>query len=319
MERILKTLPIPVSGLVLALASTGNLVLSYGNIYRSFFGILAGVGILLLILKVIFMPLSVKEGFENPVIASVLPTFSMALMILSTYVKNISSTFGLGVWILGLIIHIILILLFTKKYIFNFNIKRVFPSYFIVYVGIVCGSVTAPAFGLNNLGQGIFWFGFISYLILLPVIVYRVFVVKEIPEPAIPTLTIFTAPASLCLAGYLNSFGEKNGMIIGFLGVISFIMFTGVMVYIYKMLRLSFYPSYSAFTFPFVITAISMKGTNAYLMSMGREVTILGYYVKFLEAWAVGIVLYVLFRYIHFIVTNLQSSSPINTKGVVLK
>lgn len=302
------------AGLMLALAAAGNLVLSYGNAYRNIFGIISAVVMLLLTIKVVTMPKSLGEGFENPVIASVMPTFSMGLMILSTYIKPYIASAAYGVWLIGLILHIVLIIYFTKKYILNFNMKKVFPSYFIVYVGIVSASVTAPAFGLAHWGQYIFWFGFIAYLLLLPLVVHRVFTVSEIPEPAIPTLTIFAAPASLCLAGYLNSFQEKNIMIVGLLGTLSIIMFIAVMLYVPKMLKLQFYPSYSAFTFPFVITAIAIKGTNGFLANIGRGIPSLIYLVKFLELWAVMMVIYVLIRYVGFIVSSAGTSIPTDKK-----
>lgn len=301
---MIKKVPIPIAGLMLALAATGNLVLSYGNIYRNIFGILSAMVMVLLVIKVVTNPKSLGEGFENPVIASVMPTFSMGLMILSTYIKPFQPSLAMGVWFFAIIMHIGLILLFTKKYIFQYNIKKVFPSYFIVYVGIVSASVTAPAFGLPQWGQYIFWFGFISYLLLLPLVIYRVLIIKEMPEPTMPTIAIFAAPASLCLAGYLNSFQEKNMTIIGFLAILSTLMFLVVMANMVKLLKLKFYPSYSAFTFPFVITAIGIKGTNGFLANMGMAIPALKYFVKFLEAWAVVMVIYVLVRYLQFLLSS---------------
>ncbi|MFZ5967399.1 MAG: TDT family transporter [Bacillota bacterium] len=308
MNNMIKKIPVPMAGLILALAATGNLLLSYGSIFRNSFGIVSAIFLILLTIKLVSMPKSLGEGFENPVIASVMPTFSMGLMLLSTYLKPYLPSGAYVVWILGLVIHVFLLMYFTQKYIFNFNIKKVFPSYFIVYVGIVCGSVTAPAFGLAGLGQSIFWFGFVSYLILLPFVFYRVLKVKEIPEPSMPTIAIFAAPASLCLAGYLNAFQDKNTIMIGFLGILSLIMFIFVMTQMPKMLKLKFYPSYSAFTFPFVITGIAMKGTNAFLTKAGYEISPLGYFIKFLEAWSVIMVLYVSVKYILFITADPKDS-----------
>lgn len=68
----------------------------------------------------------------------------------------------------------------AKKFILNFNIQKVFPSYFVVYVGIAIFSVIAPVFNATWLGQIFFWFGFIAYLILLPIIIYRVLAIKTI-------------------------------------------------------------------------------------------------------------------------------------------
>ena len=61
---MLKKLPLPVTGLMLGLASTGNLVLSYGNVYRNIFGIISGIILALLIAK-ITIPQSIKEGLKT--------------------------------------------------------------------------------------------------------------------------------------------------------------------------------------------------------------------------------------------------------------
>ncbi|TYP58544.1 TDT family transporter [Thermosediminibacter litoriperuensis] len=304
MYTIINKIPIPIAGLMLASAAAGNLVLSYGDIYRNFFGILSAVIMFILIIKVFVMPKSLAEGFENPVVAGVMPTFSMGMMILSTYIKPYFSPAAYCIWLLGLTIHAVLMFYFTKKYILNFNIKKVFPSYFIVYVGIVCGSVTAPVFGLARWGQFIFWLGFASYLILLPLIIYRVMVIKGIPEPAVPTIAIFAAPASLCLAGYLNSFQGKNMAMVVFLSLLSLIMYISVMLCIPKILKLKFYPSCSALTFPFVITAVAIKGTYAFLAKTGEVYPLFMYLTKFLELWAITMVLYVLVRYAVFILSE---------------
>jgi len=301
MERIIKKTPVPIAGLMLALAAAGNLVMSYGNVYRSILGSISSIILLLLIIKVLIGSKVVMESLQNPVIASVSPTFSMGIMILSTYTKSYLPSISYGIWILALLIHCSLILYFTKKFIFDFNIKKVFPSYFVVYVGIVVGSVTAPAFKFNNVGQVIFWFGLICYLALLPVVIYRVFKIKDIKEPALPTITIFAAPASLCLAGYMSSFQEKSIAMVTFLAILSLIMTLAVLLYMPKMLRIKFYPSYSAFTFPFVISAIAIKKTNAFLIAAGHEFKALKFIVKFEELLAVSIVIYVLIKYIGFI------------------
>lgn len=308
MKGIIKKLPIPAVALLLALAATGNLVLSYGNMYRNIFGIFAAIILILILAKIIIYPKKVAEDLNNPVIASVFPALSMGIMLMATYIKPLFPSLAFGIWIIGLILHMILILYFTIKYVFNFNIKKVFPSWYIVYVGIVVGSVTAPAFEMTNVGKILFWFGFISYLILLPIILYRITKVKEIPEPALPTITILAAPASLCLAGYMNSFQNKNMFILWLLLALSQFTLLCVLIQLPKLLKLPFYPSYSAFTFPLVISALSLKLTNAFLVNAGKEIAILKYIVKFEELLAVIMVLYVLLRYIVFLFSKTESA-----------
>ncbi len=299
MKKLLNRLPLPISGLMLALAATGNLLAPYGLHYKNLFGLLAALIWALLLLKVIMDYGSVKEDLGNPVIASVAPTFSMGSMILATYIQASLPTFAFALWLAGLILHILLILSFTRKFVLNFDIQKVFPSYFVVYVGIVVGTVTSPAFGALRLGQALFWLGLTCYLILLPIVLYRVFYICSIPKPALPTVAIFSAPASLCLAGYMNTFPEKNLTLVWVLSVMALASLLGVLLYMPRMLRLPFHPSYSAFTFPLVINAIALKKTVSYLLSLNQVYAPLGLIADLSELLATTMVLYVLIRFLH--------------------
>lgn len=311
MNAILKKYPVPAAGLILGLAAAGNLVQSYGEINRNIFGIISAILYILMLVKIIGFTDGVKENLQNPAVASVFPTFSMATMLLSTYLKPISQSLAFILWAAGIILHIVLIIWFSKKFVLNFKIKQVFPSWFIVYVGIVVASVTAPAFGMNGIGKLTFWFGFLTYVVLLPVILYRTIKVKEMPEQTLPFLVIYAAPASLLLAGYMNSFETKSMAIIWLLAALSLIMYIAAMIMLPRLLRLKFYPSYSAFTFPLIISGIAMKLTNGFLTKSGNPVAWLVYLVKFQEAIAVMITLYVLYRYIRFLTSDNKEQAVI--------
>lgn len=315
MKKVLKKLPIPICGLMLGLAACGNLVLSYGNIYRNIFGVLSAIILVFLIAKIAVDSKSLAEALNNPVVCSVIPTFSMAVMLLSAYIKPFVPKLALIVWIAGLLLHAVLIVYFTIKYMLKFDIKKVFPSYFIVYVGIVAASVTAPTFNLQSLGKVIFWFGLITYIILLPIVIYRVFKVKGIPEPAMPTIAIFAAPASLCLAGYISSFKVKSMGLVIFLLCLALIMTLSVLLYLPKLLELKFYPSYSSFTFPLVISGIAVKLANGFLSQNKINIQIFKYVIKFEELLAVVMVLYVLVRYIGFIFSKAHVSASKSIKA----
>lgn len=301
MKEILKKCPIPIAGLMLGLAAAGNLLKSSSNACHSTFGIISAIILILLLAKIAIYPKETYDNLNNSLIASVAPTFSMSLMLLATYLKPYTVFIARLIWIIGLIMHIILIIWFTKKYVVSFNIKQVFPSWFIVYVGIAVSSVTGPAFALNRVGQYAFWFGFISYIVLLPIVMYRAIKIKEIPEQALPTLAIFAAPASLLLAGYINSFELKNIVIFGILMTLSLIMYVLVIIMLFKLLRLKFYPSYACFTFPLIISCTAIKGANSLLSNLGQNILILKYFTAFQEILGVIITLYVLIRYIEFL------------------
>lgn len=309
MNNIIKKLPLPITGLMLGLAVLGNLIQSYSNSLRSVFGIISGVIFLLVLIKIFTLTKGVKEALENPVVASVFPTLSMAIMVLAGYLKPLNAQFALIFWFAGVLLHIVLIIWFTIKFVTSFNIKKVFPSWFIVYVGIAVASVTAGAFEMHTVGKLSFYFALISYLVLLPIVLKRVFVVKEIPEPAQPTFAILCAPASLCLAGYMNSFAEKNMLLVYFLLLVSQLFYFLVLLSLPKLLKLKFYPSYSGFTFPLVISALSLKLTNGFLTKSGNPIAFLKTLVNLEEAIALVIVIYVLVRYLSFLFAK-EASTP---------
>lgn len=297
---MIKRLPIPIAGLMLALAATGNLVQSYGEMYRNIFGVFSAIILVLLLAKIIGYPNLVKEELKNPVIASVFPTLTMGAMLLATYVKPYAPSIAFGMWIVSVVGHIALMIQFFINYIMNLDIKKVFPSWFIVFVGIAVGSVTAPAFEMQSIGRIFFWVGIISYFLLLPIVLKKVRL-GTIPEPALPTLAIFAAPVALCLAGYMNSFEVKNMAIVWGLVVISQLSYILVLLQLPKLLKSKFYPSFSGFTFPLVISGISIKLTNGFLVNSGQDIPVLGYVVKIEEIIAIVIVLYVLAKYIQFL------------------
>lgn len=305
---MIKRIPLPIAGVMLALAATGNLIQSYSPELRLVFGAISAIIGVLLIVKFIMYPKQLAEDLKNPVVASVAPTFSMAVILLSVYIKPYAATVGLALWFIGLILHFALLALYTIRFIVKFDIKKIFPSTFIVFVGFVVSSVTAAAFNMTTLGQALFWIGFILYLILLAVITYRVIKVKEIPEPAQPLIIIFAAPASLCLAGYLSSFESKSMIIVYFLAILSIVFYIFALTQLPRLLKLKFYPSYSAFTFPMVISAIAMKMTDAFLTKSGNGIRFLKYIVIVQTVIAVAMVLYVLIRYIMMIVNTKQAS-----------
>ena len=311
LNGLVKRVPLPMAGLMLALAAAGNLVQSYGEIYRTILGTVSAILLILLLAKIIIYPSVAKEELKNPVIASVFPTLTMGIMLLSTYVKPFAPTFAFGMWIVSVLGHVVLIVKFAINYVFNIDIKKVFPSWFIVFVGIVVGSVTAPAFGMQSLGRIIFWVGLISYFLLLPIVIKK-FRLGTTPEPAMPTVLIFAAPVALCLAGYMNSFETKNMFIVWGLLILSQLSYIFVLTKLPKLLKSNFYPSFSGFTFPLVISAISIKLTNGFLANIGQPISVLKYGVLFEEIIAILIVLFVLFKYIEFLIFPVESVKTVS-------
>lgn len=309
MKNSIKKIPTPICGLMLALGSLGNLLSNYSLLIKNICFLLSIIIFIFMAFKILFFINDIKNEFNNPVIASVMPTFSMGLMIISTFLKPLNYHIAFLFFIFGYLIHIGFILMFSKKYLFNFDINKVFPSYFVVYVGIAVCSLTSKLFNLDELGKYSFYFALFSYILLLPLVIYRVFSVKNIKPPVMPTLTIFAAPASLLLAGYITAFDSKNTIIINLLAFISIITFILVILYIPKMMKAGFFPSFSAFTFPIVISTIASKKLNLYLNTKDVNIEGLKYLISFQEILSTFFVFYVLYLYIKNISKIIKESS----------
>ena len=294
----------PVCGVMLGAAALGNLLQSYSEGIRYVCGIFAAFLLVLALLKLVMFPGMIKEDMKNPIMASVAGTFPMALMILSTYVKPFIGQGAYYIWLFAIALHIVLIVCFTVKFVVKLQMPKVFASYYIVYVGIAVAAVTAPAYEKLAIGSAAFWFGFVTLILLLVLVTYRYVKYKEVPEPAKPLICIYAAPTSLCIAGYVQSVMPKSYNFLIAMLVVATIIYIFALVKAVGYLKLPFYPSYAAFTFPFVISAIASKQTMACAANMGHPLPFLQYVVLVETIIAVALVAYTYIRFMGFIFNN---------------
>lgn len=304
MKKIIKKVPLSLCGVMLSFAALGNLLQSYGERIRYACGLVAVFLLILILLKVVMFPKMIKEDMQTPIMASVAGTFPMALMLLSTYIKPFIHTGAKFIWFLAIGLHLALIIYFTIKFILKIQMPKVFASYFIVYVGIVVASVTAPVFEEINIGTYTFWFGFVTLLLLLVFVTIRYIKYKDIPEPAKPLFCIYAAPTSLCIAGYVQSVTPKSKEFLLTMLFVATLLYMMSLVKAIGYLKLKFYPSYAAFTFPFVISAIATKQTMVCLINMKQPLPALRYIVFIETMVAIFFVVYTFIRFMQFIFTN---------------
>lgn len=297
MKEYIKRVPLPLFGVILGVAVLGNLLQSYGEAVRYTCGSIATILLILLLLKLLLFPKTIKEDLQNPIMASVAATFPMALMILSTYMKPFIGVFAEYIWYFAIGLHIVLIIYFTVKFILKLQFQKVFASYFVVYVGIAVSAITAPTYGRQDIGTLAFWFGFVSLIVLLVLITYRYIKFKDIPNPAKPLLCIYAAPTSLCVVGYIQSVMPKSKSFLLLMFAVATILYFFALIKAIEYLKLPFFPSYSAFTFPFVISAIAAKQTMACLAKLESPMPSLQYLVLFETIVAIIFVVYVVVRF----------------------
>lgn len=302
--KFIKTIPMATCSLALGLAALGNLLLplEYGTTIRYICGALSLIVLMIFGLKIIFDSAHASEELKTPVPLSVLPTATMTIMLLSTYIRPHLPNIALVIWHAAVVIHVSIMLLFIKRFVIGFQLGTVFPSWFVAGVGIVTASVTGPAMNAIIIGQIAFYVGFVLYFVILPLVVLRMNKVRVFPEPARKTIAIFTAPMSLLVVGYFNSFtlqDQGNPLLVYFMLAITTVSYIYVTFMMFSLLKIKFYPTYAALTFPYVISALAFRiGANFLAGRHGFQFII---HIADVTMWiSVVLVIYVLVHYIKY-------------------
>ncbi len=310
-QKFLSVLPFPISGLMLAIGALGILFPLFfervifcpelGSVLYSVFGCVAAAIWVCLVLKCVFFPSQLRAALCDPVLASVLGTFPMATMVLSVYLLEIVGEVSVFLWYAAVFLHAALIVWYTVQFLKSPSLARVFPSWLVVYAGSILCPITAPYFGEVLLGQAVFWFGALSILVLTPFLVLRC-VKMPLADPTKPLVCIFAAPVSIALAGYTQCF-SVNLWVVAALLLLEAVVLALVLAKLPTLLRLPFYPSYAAFTFPFVVTATACVFGVLELVSAGAVGEWLLVVPSLVVLLATGLVVYVFVRYVRAVYT----------------
>ena len=180
---------------------------------------------------------------------------------------------GLPFWWLFVIGNLVLITYYCLNFVIKFSWENVYPSWTVLFVGIAMSTFTAPASQAYLFGKIVFWICLVITFLLFPILYIKTYKIG-LPEAVKPNISTICAPLSLLLAGYLSSFQTPQEAMVIFLLVTSQAMYFFVLVQLPKLLRRPFNPGFSAFTFPYVISATSLRMASIFL-HWGKMLSIL--------------------------------------------
>lgn len=285
----LQHLPIALTGLALGLGGLGNcLALFFNNINDSQYDakwityITMSLVILILLImmfKNILHPKVLQWEINEPMMVSLLPTFSMSLMLVSGFIASFDTNkyspnqiIGSILMIISLLIQTILIYFFVlslyRNHIQNKN-NPMYGSYFVPTVGLITSCTIANNFTLlpNKLFQAIWFISFILYVLTFPVITWNILFKSKPNITKFPVVAVWFAPTNLTPAGFIKVFlWENTSYSTTFLNII-FIFTTicgfafSIIFYIYVVkifVSCKFNPIFCSITFPSAIGATSM-------------------------------------------------------------
>lgn len=294
----LENYPIGICGTSLALITIGSAWQLNGiKFFKPVAVIFAIMALLLMVLRIFMFPKKILEELKHPVLGSFYPTIDMALMLIAAYFLDVVPKIAESVWLACIVIHFVLFIVFSIFRFKSFKLEDMVPSWFVIWIGVVVACVTSPGMGHDSLARGLFYFGFVLYIITWPIMLYRVFNHKAIEEHKLPTIGVMAAPASLCIVGYTSAFTVINPLILWVLVVISFINLFIVYSYIIGFIRKGFAPTYAALTFPLAISVMAAYKVSKYLgsgilQSVFKTIGDLEIFI------GTGVILYVLFNFL---------------------
>lgn len=160
-----------------------------------------------------------------------------------------------------------------------------------------------PAFE-NIIDKAVWIFGMVTFLPLLYMVLYKDRHNPETKEGKMPLVCISASNGGLLLTGYFNLFENYSLAFVIFMIVLGQAVYFLAVSKLPNLLKLRFYPSYSSFTFPFVINVTALKLTIEYLGGLGVNTRVLNLLLIGETGLAVILVSYVFFSYIKYLATE---------------
>jgi tellurite resistance protein len=208
--------------------------------------------------KIIGYPGAVLAEIEHPVKLAFVPTFSIALLLLSIACLHVMPAVSRLLWLAGATLHLTLTLYVLASWIHHtkYEIAHLNPAWFIPVVG----NILVPIVGVQHAPADISWFffslGLFFWPILTALIFYRLIFHGSLPERFIPTLFIFIAPPAVGFISWVNLTGglDNFGRILYFVALLFTVL---VITQIRYFTRLKFFLSWWAYSFPLAAMTIA--------------------------------------------------------------
>ncbi|MGQ9548645.1 MAG: SLAC1 anion channel family protein [Roseiflexus sp.] len=208
---------------------------------------------------------TVRHEFAHPIKINFFPTISISLLLLSIAFLRINHDISLYVWIAGTVAHLAFTIAILSAWMqrSTLQIQHLNPAWFIPVVG----NIIVPIAGVDHASAEVSWFffsvGIVFWIALFTLVMHRmIFHNPSLPERIIPTLFIMIAPPSVGFISYIKLM-EKS--ISGFeldsfariLYYIALFLFTLLIVQYRQFVKIPFYLSWWAYSFPMAAIAIA--------------------------------------------------------------
>jgi tellurite resistance protein len=172
----------------------------------------------------------------------------------------LNHTVGTIVVDVGIVATVVLAGWFTGQWIYRpLELAKVHPGYFLPSVaGGLVASASAGLVGQRGLGEVLFGLGLICWIVLGSIILGRLILGPPLPAPLMPTIAIEVAPAAVATFAAFVLDGHQVDTLVRALAGYGLLMVVAQLRLLPAYRRLSFMPSFWAFTFS--SAAVSFAG-----------------------------------------------------------
>ena len=220
-------------------------------------------GVTTLVAAIIFLLLATTYGLKalrhrdrvvaelkHPVRINFLPAISINLILLGILSRSWLEPLSNVLWMAGAALQLALTVLIVSVWL---NSERppnsLNPAWFIPAVGNVLVPMAAVPAGYELTGWFFFSVGMFFWIILGTLVFYRLIVGDALEPPMRPTLAILLAPPAVAFLAWLQLSGDTLGAGLSFYFIALF-TFLLLLPQVAGFLKLPFFPSWWAYTFP---------------------------------------------------------------------
>ncbi|MFQ3634089.1 SLAC1 anion channel family protein [Roseiflexus sp.] len=207
---------------------------------------------------------AVRREFDHPIKINFFPTISISLLLFSIAFLRLNSDVSRTFWVAGVVVHLLFTVTILSAWMqrSTLQIQHINPSWFIPMVG----NIIVPITGVEHASVEISWFffsiGLIFWLALFILFLHRMFFHNSLPERLAPTLFIMIAPPAIGFISYLRLMEhEMSGFELdGFARILYYFalfIFVVVLVQYRQFVRIPFYLSWWAYSFPMAAISIA--------------------------------------------------------------
>jgi len=204
-------------------------------------------------------PGAVRKELNHPVKVNFFPLVAKILLVLSVVLLERNMTASLYSWAFGATLQFFASIYIISEWINqgHFKIEHMTPAWFIPIVGSIIVPIAGVKHGYVELSWFFFSVGLIYWMILLVIVLYRMFFHAPIAERLMPSLFILFAPPAIGFIAYVRLTGGGLDSFGRILYYFSLFMFFLVIYQIPRLLKINFYLSWWAYSFPMAAVTLA--------------------------------------------------------------